>query len=171
MRSLPEFLHPAANHILDWFHITMRLTVVQQCVRSLPVVLPDLAGIEVVVPVSFAQRLEGVKHFLWHGNVANALDRLRFVRDELECWGYDDNGKPCPHAGAAAATRVLTATHELETYLMNNAGSIVKYGERYQNGERISTGFVESMVNYVVSKRMVKKQQMQWTPLGAHLLL
>jgi hypothetical protein len=26
-------------------------------------------------------------------------------------------------------------------------------------------------VNLVISKRMVKKQQMQWTPRGAHLLL
>ena len=48
---------------------------------------------------------------------------------------------------------------------------IVNYGERYRNGERISTGFVESTINQVVSKRMVKKQQMQWTPKGAHLLL
>jgi hypothetical protein len=30
---------------------------------------------------------------------------------------------------------------------------------------------VESTVNQVVSKRMVKKQQMQWTERGAHLLL
>ncbi len=29
----------------------------------------------------------------------------------------------------------------------------------------------ESTVNQVVSRRMVKKQQMQWTPEGAHLLL
>jgi hypothetical protein len=35
----------------------------------------------------------------------------------------------------------------------------------------ISTAFVESTVNYVISKRMVKKQQMRWTPKGAHLLL
>ena len=35
----------------------------------------------------------------------------------------------------------------------------------------ISTAFVESTVNQVISKRMVKKQQMQWTPRGAHLLL
>jgi hypothetical protein len=45
------------------------------------------------------------------------------------------------------------------------------YGERYRNGERISTGFVESTVNQVVSKRMVKKQQMRWSQWGAHLLL
>jgi hypothetical protein len=31
--------------------------------------------------------------------------------------------------------------------------------------------FTESAVNQVISKRMVKKQQMRWTPRGAHLLL
>jgi len=30
---------------------------------------------------------------------------------------------------------------------------------------------VESAINQVVSKRMAKKQQMQWTQRGAHLLL
>ena len=30
---------------------------------------------------------------------------------------------------------------------------------------------MESAVNQVVSKRMAKKQQMQWTQQGAHLLL
>jgi hypothetical protein len=38
-------------------------------------------------------------------------------------------------------------------------------------GETISTAFVESTINQVVSKRFVKKQQMQWTSRGAHLLL
>lgn len=43
--------------------------------------------------------------------------------------------------------------------------------DRYRNQERIATGFVESVVNQLVSKRMVKKQQMTWTQQGAHLLL
>jgi hypothetical protein len=30
---------------------------------------------------------------------------------------------------------------------------------------------VESAVNQIISKRMVKKQQMRWSPRGAHLLL
>ena len=42
---------------------------------------------------------------------------------------------------------------------------------RYRCGERISTGFVEYTVNQVIAKRFVKKQQMRWTPRGAHLLL
>jgi hypothetical protein len=45
------------------------------------------------------------------------------------------------------------------------------YGERYRNGEPIATGFVESTVNEVVSKRFCKKQQMAWPKEGAHLLL
>jgi hypothetical protein len=44
-------------------------------------------------------------------------------------------------------------------------------GERYHHSERISTGFVESAVSQIVSKRMVKQQQMPWTKRGAHLLL
>ncbi|MCB0094652.1 MAG: hypothetical protein KDE46_02985, partial [Caldilineaceae bacterium] len=41
----------------------------------------------------------------------------------------------------------------------------------YRYGETISTAFVESTVNEVISRRMVKKQQMRWTKQGAHLLL
>jgi hypothetical protein len=66
---------------------------------------------------------------------------------------------------------MLKYVWELDTYIANNAALIVNYGERYRNGERISTAFVESTINQVVSKRMVKQQQMQWTPAGAHLLL
>ena len=66
---------------------------------------------------------------------------------------------------------MLKYVRELDTYIANNAALIVNYGERYRNGERISTAFVESTINQVVSKRMVKQQQMQWTPEGAHLLL
>jgi hypothetical protein len=39
------------------------------------------------------------------------------------------------------------------TYIERSGGFIPNYGERYRNGERISTGFVESAVNQVVSKR------------------
>ena len=60
---------------------------------------------------------------------------------------------------------------EFHTYIERNRAFIPNYGERYRHGERISTGFVESTVNQVISKRMVKKQQMQWSPRGAHLLL
>ena len=49
--------------------------------------------------------------------------------------------------------------------------SLINYGERYRSGERISSAFVEATVNAVISKRFAKKQQMQWSRTGAHLLL
>ena len=60
---------------------------------------------------------------------------------------------------------------EFATYVANNTGNIVNYGERLRAGERISTGFVESAINQIVDKRMDKRQSMRWTPRGAHLLL
>ena len=55
--------------------------------------------------------------------------------------------------------------------IRNNRGSIPNFGERYRQGETISTAFVESTINQVVSRRFVKKQQMGWTLKVAHLLL
>ncbi len=60
---------------------------------------------------------------------------------------------------------------EFGRYIGANAEWIPNYGERYRSGEAISNAFVESAVNQVVSKRMVKSQQMRWSPRGAHLLL
>jgi len=60
---------------------------------------------------------------------------------------------------------------EFGNYIGANKTFIPNYGDRYRHGETISTAFVESTVNYVVSKRMVKKQQMRWSQRGAHLLL
>lgn len=60
---------------------------------------------------------------------------------------------------------------ESDIYIRANADSIPSYGERYRTGEIISSSFVESAINQVVSKRMVKRQQMRWAPRGAHLLL
>ena len=59
----------------------------------------------------------------------------------------------------------------METYIRNNREFIPNFGERRRQGETISTAFVESTINQVVSRRFVKKQQMQGTLRGAHLLL
>ena len=67
--------------------------------------------------------------------------------------------------------KLIQKLEEFETYIRNNAGLIPIYGERYRYGEAISTAFAESTINQVVSKRMVKKQQMRWSQKGAHLLL
>jgi hypothetical protein len=110
------------------------------------------------------RKVEHVKHYLWHGNVSCAQDAVVGVEarlDLLQSAGAD----------AGSVRRMQRYLREFEIYIDNNRGFLANYGERYRNGEPISTAFVESTVNEVVSRRMVKKQQMQWTPKGAHLLL
>ena len=59
----------------------------------------------------------------------------------------------------------------LSRFIVNNRHLIPNSGHRYHKGEAIVTGFVESTVNHVVSKRFCKKQQMPWSKQGAHVLL
>ncbi len=74
-------------------------------------------------------------------------------------------------AHSASAEKIAAGVTEFETYIRNNCEFIPNFGERRRQGETISTAFVESTINQVVSRRFVKKQQMEWTLRGAHLLL
>ncbi len=150
VRELTEGINPLAEHILDWFHITMRITVLNQMAKGVPI---QHKGEE------FEKELERVKWFLWHGNVYKALQ----VLEDLE-WDID--------AEASCEAQKLTRTlHEFDQYIRTNRSSIPNYGDRYRNEEAISSAVAESTVNQIVSKRFVKKQQMRWTKRSAHELL
>jgi len=97
----------------------------------------------------------------WHGNVYEALLKIEDCERNLECAEND-----YPNLG-----KFLKTLQEFHTYIENNQALIPNYGERRRYEETISTAFVESTINQVVAKRFVKKQQMQWTKEGAHLLL
>ena len=60
---------------------------------------------------------------------------------------------------------------EFAGYIRGNVARIPNYGERDRCGETISSAFVESTVDQVISKRMVNKQQMRWSLAGAQLFL
>jgi hypothetical protein len=75
-----------------------------------------------------------------------------------------------PSFGSTIA-KLEKALDEFQVYIKRNAALIENYGLRWYRGEVISTAVIESAVNQVISKRFCKKQQMQWTPKGAHLLL
>lgn len=74
-------------------------------------------------------------------------------------------------SSSEAPVNIEGRVRAFEGYLRANRTLITDYGERYRQGKIISTAFVESAVNQVVSKRFVKKQQMRWTEAGAHFLL
>jgi hypothetical protein len=101
------------------------------------------------------RELECLKWFLWHGNVYKAVQVVQSLEMDLDATVATN--------GYATAQKLLKAVEEFHTYIENNKRFIPNYGERYRAGERISTGFVESAVNQVISKRFCKKQQMAWT--------
>ena len=156
VRRVQTYLHPRSEHWIDWFHITMRITVLQQQTKS----LQNEAG-RTETATELSKRIDSVKHLLWHGNVAEALDRQADLLLDLQLM----------RAHSPAAGKLAAGMSEFETYIRNNREFIPNFGERYRQGERISTAFVESTINQVVSRRFVKKQQMQWSLKGAHLLL
>jgi hypothetical protein len=165
IRDLPCYLNPDSEYLLDWFHITMRITVMTNMAKSLqpPPPDPDLElSTETATKLITEVRadLERLKWFLWHGNVFRALTTVDGIAIDLET--LNPNDEP---------TKLLKAVREFDSYLRANTERIPNYGERRHAGEAISTAFTESAVNQVISKRMVKKQQMRWTPQGAHLLL
>jgi hypothetical protein len=108
-----------------------------------------------------SKQIDSIKQLLWHGNVAEALERLTSLFLDLDLM----------RKRSAPAEKLAAGIAEFETYSRNNWKSIPNFGERYRQGQTISTAFVESTINQVVSRRFVKKQQMQWTLRGAHLLL
>ena len=86
VRDLPLYLNPGSEHLIDWFHITMRLTVLGQMAKGpagadlrtrrgawctdlddddLRHLGEDLGRVP--------RQLERLKWFLWHGNVFRAL--------------------------------------------------------------------------------------------------
>ena len=112
--------------------------------------------------------LDRAKWYLWHGNVFRALQVLEHIEMNLEMnleTVDAEEGMP------GKVVKLTKASSEFRSHIKVNRPFIPNYGERYRYGETISTAFVESTVNEVVSKRMVKKQQMRWTQQGAHLLL
>jgi len=136
----------------------MRLTVLANMAKSLPPLpeVPDFAA-------RTGAGLDKLKWLLWHGNTFRAGQVLGWLEDDL----YTDPAENPPGAQVKLARYVS----EFATYIRANAHVIPNYGERHRCGEAISSAPAESAVNQVVAKRMVKKQQMRWSPAGAQLFL
>jgi len=151
VRQVQQYLSPEAEYWLDWFHITMRITVMKQMAKGLAAETKTLTKAD-SEPAAGPKReldkeLQSLKWNLWHGNVDRALERIEDLQWELELMAGDTEKRD----------KLLKQVREFDGYIRNNREFIANYGERYRNGERISTAFVESTVNQVVSKRMVEE--------------
>ena len=73
VRSLTELVTPEAEHVLDWFHIAMRLTVLEQYARG-------VAHHDADQGARLLRELERTKWLLWHGNGHRARQHADDVR-------------------------------------------------------------------------------------------
>ena len=121
VRALTELVTPEAEHVLDWFHIAMRLTVLEQYARG-------VAHHDEKEGARLLQELERTKWLLWHGNQCRAQQHADDLRDDVKALELD-----YPHLGKFARL-----AQEFAVYIRSNAGSLINYGERFRAGERIS---------------------------------
>ena len=113
VRDLTVLINENAEHVLDWFHVTMRLTVIGQLAKGLDNNERDVA----------LELLQRVKRFLWHGNLYRARQLLAWLHVDLAA------GDSARHA------RLIQLVDDFDGYLDANAASIPHYGARVLDNE------------------------------------
>jgi hypothetical protein len=146
------------RHVLDWFHLAMRIQHAAQAAKGWPADTPGERG----DGARLADAVERVRWRLWHGQVRRALDLIGETLAWLESMA---------EAAPAAAAKVAPSLRGLETYVSGQAGLIIDYAKARRDGEPISTATTESAVQWLLHRRMGANQQMRWSPRGAHRML
>ena len=140
---------PGATVVLDWFHIAMRFEHILRAATGVGADTIDahLGGV--------ARRdIERAKWCLWHGRwQRRCLVKLVTAYRWTEAKCVRD---------AAGIETLRRHPRDLIDYLEANTATLVNFGARRRRREPISTAFVESAVNEIVSRRMINKQQMRW---------
>jgi len=149
------------QHVLDWFHLSMRIQHVAQAAMN----WPDASAEDRKAGASLAETIERIKWRLWHGQVRRGLDLIAETMATLEVTA--ETASPA----TSVALNVTRLLGELETYVCGQSEIIIDYATARRRKEPISTAVTESTVQWLVHRRMNAQQQMRWTPRGAHLML
>jgi hypothetical protein len=149
------------QHVLDWFHLAMRIQHVAQAAKSWPADTPA----EREEGARLADTIEHIHWRLWHGQVRRALDLIGETLVILEATATTTTPE------ATAAGKVAAVLTGLETYVAGQSELIIDYATARSSEEPISTATTESTVQWLLHRRMGANQQMRWSPRGAHLML
>ncbi len=151
------------RHVLDWFHLSMRIQHVAQTVKG----WPDDTAEDRQEGARLADVVDQhIRWRLWNGQVQRALDLIGDTIAPLEAAANDETSPVAVPAGKVAA--VLRA---LETYVAGQSDIIIDYATARRCTQPISTATTESTVQWLLHRRMNANQQMRWSPRGAHLML
>jgi hypothetical protein len=149
---------------LDWFHIGMKLELLRKAV-AMPVSYQEYFD----DPHAFdpvRSRVSRLRDALWRGKSWQARLQFAWLRGDINRWASEHPGN-C----AEAVRRAKQVIKEFKYYVCGNRRSLPDFAKQRAAGHRISTAHVESVMNHLVNHRLSKKQQMRWSPQGAHCLL
>jgi hypothetical protein len=149
---------------LDWFHIGMKLELLRKAV-VMPVTYQEyLENPHAFDPLQ--RRVSRLRDGLWRGRSWHALLQFAWLRGDIDRWAAEHPGR-C----ADSVRRARQVIKEVRYYVCGNRRSLPDFAKQRAEGHRISTAHVESVMNHLVNHRLSKKQQMRWSPEGAHYLL
>jgi hypothetical protein len=162
----PRSLGEAASmgptrHVADWFHLSMRIQHVAQAASS----WPDGSDDDRKAGTRLTETIERIRWRLWHGQVDRSLNLMGETMTTLEAMA--ETAPPAP----PAALKVARLLSDLETYVSGQSDIIIDYATARRRMEPISTAITESIVQWLLHRRMNAQQQMRWSPRGAHLML
>jgi hypothetical protein len=162
----PRSLGEAAStgtvyHVLDWFHLAMRIQHAAQCAGGWPNNSPGDRRNR----ARFANVVEHIRWRLWHGQTGRAL---RLIQRTLAAVKAKSKGKTVAARSAAKLAKALAA---LETYVSGLTDLIIDYASARLDDEPFSTSPTEGAVQWLLHRRTGARQQMRWSPRGAHLML
>jgi hypothetical protein len=161
-RALGEAASPGStHHVLDWFHLSMRIQHVGQAAKSWPGATAD----DLQTGAALVETIDRIRWRLWHGQVSRSLDLIGETLVTLE---HPENDTS---PGANAARKVTRLLLDLETYVSGQSDIIIDYATARRQEEPISTAITDSTAQWLLHRRMNAKQPMRWSPRGAHLML
>ena len=115
LRTAQMAVYPESEHVLDWFHVTMRLTVLKQFAKG--VIHTDAKTGQLLL-----ERLSSTKWYLWHGNFVKALELVE------DCC-LETSEPTITYGNVKAFAKKLDEFH---TCINNNSPMIPNYGEKWR---------------------------------------
>jgi hypothetical protein len=149
------------HHVLDWFHLSMRIQHAAQAAKS----WPNTSAEECAAGSRLSETIERVRWRLWHGQVGRGLELIGETMVTLEGMAETTS------VAAAVALKLERLLGDLETYVCGQSDIIIDYATARRRKEPISTAVTESTVQWLLHRRLNAQQQMRWSPRGAHLML
>ena len=103
MRNLQLYMSPEAEHILDWWHVTQKLTVLDQYGKG-------LVHCDPVLGEEIRDKIDRLKWSLWHGNLYKAFYKI----DDIASLIYNFE------ATYPKFKQLAKAIEEFRTYIRNS---------------------------------------------------